>query len=44
MKDGHIIKSGDVTLASEVERLGYTTLKNKESIGTCAIKEKLKDE
>ena len=46
MMDGTIIKSGDMTLASEIEKYGYENEKKKysESIGTCVIKENLKHE
>lgn len=46
MKDGSIIKSGDISLADLIEEKGYSNIKpkNKETIGTCAIKEKLKHE
>lgn len=46
MAEGTIIKSGDMSLVSEIEKYGYEKEKSKylESIGTCIIKEKLKDE
>lgn len=46
MKDGSIIKSGDISLADLIEEKGYSNIKpkNKETIGTCAIKEKIKHE
>lgn len=46
ISEGKIIKSGDYTLVSEIEKNGFKTINNKKiiSIGECAIKEKLKNE
>lgn len=47
MKDGKIIKSGGSELVSEIETNGYNNLsqdKKNNSIGTCIMKEFLKDE
>lgn len=46
IKDGHIVKTGDYSLVDEIEKEGFneTKIRNKVSIGTCAIKEKVKHE
>ena len=47
MKDGKIIKSGDKTLVNEIEANGYSNIdshKKNNSIGTCIIRELVKDE
>ena len=46
VSEGKIVKSGDYSLVSEIEKTGFQNINNKKitSIGTCAIKEKLKNE
>ena len=46
ISDGKIVKTGDYTLVKEIEKKGFQSQNNKKitSIGTCAIKEKLKNE
>lgn len=44
IKDGTIVKTGDYSLVSEVEENGFNSIKKMESIGTCVIKENLKNE
>ena len=45
ISDGHIIKTGDFKLVDEIEKMGFEqSQKNLVSIGTCAVKEKLKNE
>jgi Fe-S cluster assembly ATP-binding protein len=47
MMDGKIVKSGDSSLVNEIEKSGYNNLsqdKKSISIGTCIVKEMLKDE
>lgn len=46
MVDGTIVKSGDASLVSEVEKYGYEEEKKKyaKTIGTCVIREKTKHE
>lgn len=52
MVDGKIVKSGNANLVKEIEKNGYdsykqnnnTSSKKIPTIGTCAVKEKLKDE
>ena len=46
MVDGTIIKSGDASLALEIEKYGYEKEKEKyrASIGTCAVESILKHE
>lgn len=49
MVDGHIVKSGDISLVKYIEKHGYDEYKKQEnkkvvSIGTCAIKESLNNE
>lgn len=46
IKEGKIIKTGDYSLVKEIEKNGFETINTKKinSIGVCAIKEKLKHE
>lgn len=46
IEDGKIIKTGDYSLVSEIEKYGFKEQNNKKtiSIGTCAIKESIKNE
>ena len=45
IKNGSIVKSGDYSLVKEIEKTGFNEeKKNKETIGTCAIRENLKNE
>lgn len=46
MMNGTIVKSGDKSLVKEVEDYGYSNIKSKkvESIGTCIVKDIIKDE
>lgn len=46
MINGSIVKSGDKSLVTEVEKYGYqnNNLKKVESIGTCIVKDIIKDE
>lgn len=46
IKEGKIIKTGDYSLVKEIEKNGFETINTKKinSIGVCAIKEKLKYE
>lgn len=46
LSEGKIIKTGDFSLVKEIEEKGFENVKTKkvESIGTCAIREKLKHE
>lgn len=49
MVDGHIVKSGDASLVTEIEQHGYDHYKIEKkkkitTIGTCAVKESLKHE
>ena len=44
IKDGSIVKTGDYSLVNEIEESGFNNIKKVTTIGTCAIKEKIKDE
>ena len=44
IQDGSIVKTGDYSLVNEIEEKGFNDIKKFQSIGTCALKEKLKDE
>lgn len=46
ISEGKIVKTGDYTLVNEIEQNGFKNIKDKKinSIGVCAIKEKLKNE
>ena len=46
LNEGKIVKSGDYSLAKEIEEQGFQNINSKKvtSIGVCAIKEKLKNE
>ena len=44
IQDGKIVKTGNYSLVDEVEETGFNNIKKVTTIGTCAIKEKLKDE
>ena len=44
ISDGKIIQTGDKSLVKEIEDKGFQNIKKVTSIGTCAIKEKLKNE
>ena len=46
IKDGHIVETGDYKLVKRIEKEGFENINTKKvtSIGTCAVKEKLKHE
>ena len=46
IKDGHIVETGDYKLVKRIEKEGFENISSKKvtSIGTCAVKEKLKHE
>lgn len=46
VKDGYIVESGDYKLVKRIEKEGFEKIETKKvtSIGTCAVKEKLKHE
>ena len=44
IQDGKIVKTGDYSLVDEVEESGFNNIKKVTTIGTCAIKEKIKNE
>ena len=46
ISDGKIVRSGDYSLVKEIEKNGFQNIKQKKvvSIGTCAVKENLKNE
>ena len=44
IQDGKIVKTGDYSLVDEVEESGFNNIKRVTTIGTCAMKEKLKNE